>query len=34
MNNNEGEDSLTLELLEAIEGKNDVNQRHLADHLV
>lgn len=33
MNNNDREDSLTLEILETIENKSDVTQRHLADNL-
>ena len=33
MNTQEREDSLTLEILETIEQKNDVTQRHLADRL-
>lgn len=33
MNNKDREEALTLELLEAIEAKSDVTQRHLADRL-
>jgi DNA-binding MarR family transcriptional regulator len=33
MNNKDREEALTLELLEAIEAKSDVTQRHLADSL-
>ena len=33
MNNNDREDSLTLEILETIENHSDVTQRHLADNL-
>lgn len=33
MNNKDREEALTLELLEAIEAKSDVTQRHLADNL-
>lgn len=33
MNNKQKEDSATLEILQAIEHKNDVTQRHLADSL-
>lgn len=33
MNNKDREESLTLELLEAIEANSDVTQRHLADRL-
>jgi len=33
MNNKQKEDSATLEILQAIEGKNDLTQRHLADRL-
>ena len=33
MNNAKKEDALTLELLEAIENKSDVSQRHLADRM-
>ncbi len=33
MNANDKEESLTLEILQAIEEKNDVTQRHLASHL-
>ncbi|NIN36332.1 MAG: winged helix-turn-helix transcriptional regulator [Gammaproteobacteria bacterium] len=33
MNNNDKKESLTLEILQAIEQNNDVTQRHLASHL-
>ena len=33
MNNNDKEESLTLEILETIGNKSDVTQRHLADNL-
>lgn len=33
MNVHDKEESLTLEILQAIEQKNDVTQRHLADHM-
>ena len=33
MNDSKKDDAITLELLEAIEGKCDVSQRHLADRL-
>ena len=33
VNNKQKEDNATLEILQAIEGKNDVTQRHLADRL-
>src|SRR3972149_2804615 len=33
MNAEDKKDSLTLEILQSIEQKNDVTQRHLADHL-
>ena len=33
MNNKDREDSLTLEILQAIDQQNDVTQRHLADNL-
>ncbi|MGH8581948.1 MAG: winged helix-turn-helix transcriptional regulator [Gammaproteobacteria bacterium] len=33
MNGNDREESLTLSILETIEGRSDLTQRHLADHL-
>lgn len=33
MNNQQKEDSATLEILQVIENKNDITQRHLADRL-
>ena len=33
MNTRQKEESLTLEILQTIEEKNDVTQRHLADRL-
>ena len=33
MNNKQKEDSVTLEILQVIENKKDVTQRHLADRL-
>ena len=33
MNNKEKEDTVTLEILQAIEKKEDVTQRHLANRL-
>ena len=33
MNNKQKEDTVTLEILQVIEGKRDVTQRHLADRL-
>lgn len=33
MNNKQKEDTVTLEILQVIENKKDVTQRHLADRL-
>lgn len=33
MNGNDREEALTLSILETIEGRSDLTQRHLADHL-